>query len=132
MGKINTHELSPKVREINHRRLFQILQERGFDEVSFVTRKILSPSEVEMVSKRIAIAVLLEAGADYKGIQDILKVSKMNIAKVNNLYRYDTEFREIIKKFVKEEFRPKKRGGYTLTQAAKDLGLVLRLAAQIH
>ncbi|HET7713224.1 MAG TPA: Trp family transcriptional regulator, partial [Patescibacteria group bacterium] len=92
--------------------------------------RVLTPSEIEMVSKRISIAVLLEVGADYRQIQQLIKVSKATIAKVNNLYRYDEPFRKLIQKFVKEEHSSKP--GLTLTGAAKGLGEALRLVSQIH
>lgn len=131
MGKINSHELDQRVRAVNHRRLFQVFQDKNLPEIEALMRQLLSPSEVEMISKRIAIAVLLEIGADYREIQDILKVSKTTVAKANNLYRYDENIRTTIQKFVAEEHRPKKRD-YTLTQAAKDMGFALRLLSGIH
>ena len=131
MGKINSHELNDKVRAVNYRRLFQTFQDNNYSETEHIMRKLFTPSELEMLGKRIGID-LLEVGAGYRDIDDILKVSKSTVARVNNSFRYDKEFREIIKEFVKEEYKPRKKYGYTLTQAAKDLGLILRIAAQIH
>ncbi len=131
MGKINSHELSRQVRTLNHRRLFQSLQNKDLAEVEELMRQVLSPSEIEMISKRIAVATLLEVGADYRQIQDLLKVSKATIAKVNNLYRYHENFRKEVRKFVAEEHQSRGRG-YTLTRAAKELGLVFRILAQIR
>ena len=130
MGKINSSEVHRKVRSINRRRLYQTFQNKSFAEVEELMGRVLTPSEIEMVSKRIAIAVLLEVGADYRQIQQLIKVSKATIAKVNNLYRYDEPFRKLIQKFVKEEYSSK--SSFTLTGAAKGLGEALRIVSQIH
>ena len=90
--------------------------------------ELLSPSEIEMISKRIAIAVLLETGSDYREIQQILKVSKGSIAKVNNLYRYNEGLRELIARFVKEEQIKEPQKHYSLNQVATDIGLEIRKA----
>lgn len=124
MGKLNSNDLHPKVRTINHRRLFQTFHNKDQSEIENLMRKLLTPSEIEIFSKRIAVAVLLEMGADYREIGDLLKVSKSTIAHVNNLYRYDEDLRDLASDFVKEESKPREKY-YSLNQVATDLGIEL-------
>lgn len=122
MGKLNINEVEPRVRSINRRRLYQVFKGRDEEEVKELMGKLLTQSEIEMLSKRIAVAVLLEMGYDYRTIRQLLKVSDATIAKINNLYLYDEDLRELIEKFVKEELKPPSQKYYSLNQVASDLG----------
>lgn len=121
MGKLNINQVEPKVRSINRRRLYHAFHNLSEKEVAELMGKLLTQSEIEMFSKRIGVAVLLELGHDYATIRQILKVSDATIAKINNLYLYDEKLRDLIRDFVKEELKPPSKY-YSLNQVAVDLG----------
>jgi hypothetical protein len=57
-----------------------------------------------MLAKRLAIAVLLAKGYQYKTIQEILKVSKPTIALVNLSLRYEGKgYKKFVEQILKEE-----------------------------
>lgn len=64
----------------------------------------LTPTEKIMLSKRLAIALLLENNYDYRAIGDILKVSSGTIAQINNARsKNSTGYRKFIRKIKKDE-----------------------------
>lgn len=57
-------------------------------EVEQFLKDLLSPTERLMLSKRLAIALLLVKGYDFRGICQALKVSQTTVAKVNYWLRH--------------------------------------------
>ncbi|OGY23166.1 MAG: hypothetical protein A2172_02185 [Candidatus Woykebacteria bacterium RBG_13_40_15] len=67
----------------------------------------LSSAEKTMLAKRLAIAVMLEVGVDYKSISDALKVSTATIRDVG--YKLgNPKFKEFIRRFA-DRFKEEKR-----------------------
>lgn len=65
---------------------------------------LLSPTERTMLSKRLAIAVMLEKGYSYEEIKDVLKVSGGTIQKISNWLKYEGKaFRKVAKKLLPRE-----------------------------
>lgn len=65
---------------------------------------LLTPTEKIMLSKRLAIALLLKKDYDYRAIQEIIKVSAATIASVNMAIRYGSNgYKNLLNKILKEE-----------------------------
>jgi len=54
------------------------------DEVFKLLSDLLSRTEIQMLSKRLAVARMLIGGAAYKDIREELKVTDVTISKINN------------------------------------------------
>lgn len=65
---------------------------------------LLTPTEKIMLSKRLAIALLLQKNYDYRTIQKTIRVSAPTITSVNMAIRYGSEgYRNLLNKILKEE-----------------------------
>jgi uncharacterized protein YerC len=66
-----------------YRILYQVLADIKTDDgMETILTSLLTPSEIESVAKRLAIAVFLDKGQSYEHIKDVLKVSSATIAGV--------------------------------------------------
>jgi uncharacterized protein YerC len=94
-------QISDRIFEIFLKSLIEIKNENDGNE--FIS-DLLSPTEKIVLSKRLAIAFLLEKGFDYKTIQSILKVSAPTIASVNTARIYGSAgYKKLISRILKEE-----------------------------
>lgn len=74
------------------------------EEVKLLLDDLLTPTEKVMLSKRLAIAILLIKEYDYRAIQEILKVSPGTIWKVAGWLKFKGEgYRRVANKLLKED-----------------------------
>ena len=74
------------------------------DEAKQFIKDFLSPTEQIMLSKRLAIAFLLEKKYEFRQISRILRVSLTTVAKVSMMRKYGGEgYQKIINKILREE-----------------------------
>lgn len=105
MPQVSKYPLSSST----ERRLFQLfwetisnLKESSKAEEFF--NDLLSPTEKIMLSKRLAIAVMLMKGYDYSTIRSTLKVSPGTIGSVSAWLKYSgTGYRRVFDKLLKKE-----------------------------
>lgn len=65
---------------------------------------LLTPTEKIMLSKRLAIALLLKKDYDYRAIQETIKVSAATVASVNMMIKYGSKgYINLLNKILKEE-----------------------------
>jgi TrpR-related protein YerC/YecD len=65
---------------------------------------LLTPTEKVMLSKRLAIAFLLEKGYEYREIQQLLRVSSATVSSVNTTRTLGSEgYKKLINKIIREE-----------------------------
>jgi TrpR-related protein YerC/YecD len=63
--------------------LYQLIVDiKNQDEATRLFGDILSPTELEVIAKRVAIAIFLDKGRSYENIKSTLKVSSATIASV--------------------------------------------------
>lgn len=105
MTQVSKYPLKKEIEE----KIFEILLKTIADlkkpeEVEGFLDDFLSPVEKIMLAKRLAIAVLLGKGYDYRGIREILKVTPGTVAGVNIKLKYGGRgCKRIVEKFLKEE-----------------------------
>jgi len=105
MTQVSKYPLKKEVEE----RIFEILLKTIADlkkpeEVNEFLEDFLSPVEKIMLAKRLAIAVLLGRGYDYRGIREILKVTPGTVAGVNLKLKYGGRgYKRVVEKFLREE-----------------------------
>jgi uncharacterized protein YerC len=74
------------------------------DEANQFIKDFLTPTEQVMLSKRLAIAFLLEKDYDYRTISRILRVSLTTVARVNLMRKYGGQgYERMIRKLLREE-----------------------------
>jgi len=89
MSQVSKYQLSKQVEEEIKSVFAETLSLLSNKEDIFAfTDDFLSPTERIMLSKRIAIAMMLKKGYNYEIIKDILKVSQATIASVNLKLKY--------------------------------------------
>jgi len=94
-----------------YNRIFEIFYKTLADiktpsEVKEFIEDFLSPTEQIMLSKRLAIAVLLAKDFDYRTISKILRVSLATIAMVAALLKYKGRgYKKVVGKIIKSEKR---------------------------
>ncbi len=65
---------------------------------------LLTPTEKIMLSKRLAIALLLQKNYDYRSIQKTIRVSTATIASVNMIIKYGSKgYVNLLNRILKEE-----------------------------
>jgi len=74
---------------------------RTNDQVQLFIDDLLTRTEKIMLSKRLAIAVLLHSGTSYQEIKTTLKVSGATIASVNNSLNQGSGYTLVISKLIK-------------------------------
>lgn len=105
MTQVSKHPLKKEIEE----RVFEILLEtiaslKNPEEINDFIEDFLSPVEKIMLAKRLAIAVLLGRGYDYRQIREILKVTPGTIAGVNLKLKYAGRgYKKVVEKILKEE-----------------------------
>ena len=93
--------VSKRIMEIFVKTLINIKDQEEAEKLIF---DFLTPTERVVLSKRLAIALLLEKEYDYRTIGDILKVSSSTIAHVNNARKHGTTgYRKFIRKIIADE-----------------------------
>lgn len=105
MSQVSNYPISKKVAD----RIFEIflktlVEIKSSEEANQFISDLLTPTEKIMLSKRLAIAFLLEKGYDYRTIQQILRVSAPTITSVNIARKYGSEgYKRLVSKIIKEE-----------------------------
>jgi len=105
MAQVSRYPLTKEVEE----RVFEILLKTIADlkkhqEIDEFLKDFLSPTERIMLAKRLAIAILLGKGYDYRQIREILKVTPGTIAAVNLKLKYAGKgYKKVVGKVLKEE-----------------------------
>lgn len=97
------------VSDSTHQRIIEILFEtlvsiKSKDEAHQFIKDFLSPTEQTMLSKRLAIAFLLEKDYDFRTISKVLHVSTTTISHVNLMRKYGSRgYKAMIEKILSEE-----------------------------
>ena len=105
MAQVSKYPLKKEVEE----KIFEILLKTIADlkkpeEVNEFLEDFLSPVEKIMLAKRLAIAILLAKGYDYRGIREVLKVTPGTVAGVNLKLKYGGRgYKRVVEKFLREE-----------------------------
>ena len=105
MPQVSKYPLRQEVYE----RIFDLLLKIFIDssskrEAAELLEELLTPTERVMIAKRLATAVLLIKGYEYKDIQDVLHVSKPTIANVNIAMKYEGKgYKKFAERIFKEE-----------------------------
>lgn len=77
---------------------------RTSQDVDEITSDLLTPTERIMVTKRLAIAFLLNQGYEYREIGKILRVSFQTVANVNNTLRYGNNgYKKVVNRILRDE-----------------------------
>jgi uncharacterized protein YerC len=81
--KKRSTKMSKNIETQIYRILYQVLADSKTESgTETVLRALLTESELEAISKRLAIAVFLDKGQSYEHIKDVIKVSSATIASV--------------------------------------------------
>ena len=81
--KKSNNKISKNIENQVYKILYQVLADSKTEEgMEIVLKSLLTESELEAISKRLAIAVFLDKGQSYEHIKDVLKVSSATIASV--------------------------------------------------
>ena len=105
MPQISGRPLKPEVKErLDTVLLAAISSVSSQTDAHDLIQDLLTPTEQEMIKKRIGIAVLLEKGYDYRTIAEILKVSTTTVSKIALwLHFKGGGYRKITKRLIREE-----------------------------
>lgn len=105
MSQVSRIPLRKEIEERVFEVFFRALAEaKSAKEVKLLLDDLLTPTEKVMLSKRLAIAILLMKEYDYRAIREILKVSPPTISKVANWFKFKGEgYRRVANKLFKEE-----------------------------
>ncbi len=105
MAQVSKYPISNKVYErILEVFLKTLVKIESKDEANQFIKDFLTPVEQIMLSKRLAIAFLLEKDYDYRTIRRILRVSGATIARVNLMRKYGGQgYQKMINKLLREE-----------------------------
>lgn len=95
MVRLNQNELTGRQLEDLFRQFSKLLSVSSDKDVNVLLEKLLGPEERIMLSKRLAIAVLLEKNYSYNQIADVLHVSVSTVSKLDNRLRTD-EIKKIV------------------------------------
>lgn len=98
--RILSKEIEAKIAETL---LEAVSQLRTKSEVADFLQDLLSPVEKIMISKRLAIAVLLLKGWEYPAIKDFLKVSNATVAKISIILKDNVGYKIAVDKVAKTE-----------------------------
>jgi len=105
MAQVSKYPISKNVFD----RIFEIflrtfIEIKNKEEADQFISDFLTPTEKIMLSKRLAIAFLLEKNYDYRTIQGIIRVSSPTITSVNMVRKYGSDgYKKLISKITKEE-----------------------------
>lgn len=105
MTQVSSYPISKEVAD----RIFELFLKsliaiKTNDQADQFISDLLTPTEKIMLSKRLAIAFLLEKGYDYKEIQQLLKVSSATISSVNIVRIHGSRgYIKLLQQIMKEE-----------------------------
>jgi len=104
MTQVSRFKLKPNVWE----KIFDLfsdtlLNAKNKQQLDSFLDGFLSPTEKIMLSKRLAIAVLLSKGNDYQSIKETIRVTTGTIAKVNLLLKTSQGLNNIISEILKRD-----------------------------
>lgn len=98
MSKISKFSLKPKIkREIVENLWKALFDFKNSKELETFLGNILTPAEIEMISKRLEALKMLASGKTYAQIGDKLHMSSVTLSRLNNRLRADKEFERKIK-----------------------------------
>jgi len=104
MPQVSKRILDSKVEaKIKNTLLDAVSQVRSREDVSAFVNDLLSPVEKTMLSKRLAIAILINRGWEYPAICNFLKVSSGTVAKISILIKHKSAYVRTIKKLEETE-----------------------------
>ncbi len=72
-------------------------------EITVFLRDLLSPTEQIMLSKRLAIALLLVKGYDWREISKLLRVSTSTIGKISLQYNTGSGYKRVVNTILQDE-----------------------------
>lgn len=83
-----SNKLSKNIEEQVYKILYQVLADAKTElDIELIVKALMTPTELQAVAKRLAIAVFLDKGQAYERIGDVLKVSSATISSVGALMR---------------------------------------------
>lgn len=104
MSQVSKRVVKAEVQEkIAETLLEAISQLKNKQDIQAFVDDLLTPVERVMISKRLAIAVLLLKGWNYNSIQDFLKVSTDTISKISTILKLNNGYRKTIDNLMKTE-----------------------------
>lgn len=105
MAQVSKRKLSENIeKRITEIFCESIVSLKNTNQVSSFLDEFLSPTEKLVLSKRLAIAVLLSKGYDYCSIKEILKVTSSTISKVAYFIKYrGNEWKKIANLIINDE-----------------------------
>lgn len=105
MTQVSKYPISQDV----ERRIFEIFFKtivnlKNTEDVSSFLEDFLTPTEKMMLAKRLAVAVMLAKGYDYREIRKTLRVSFHMVANVNLWLKYKGKvYQKVIERILREE-----------------------------
>lgn len=105
MTQVSKYPISKAV----EKRIFEIFFKtivdlKNTEDVSSFLEDFLTPTEKMMLAKRLAVAVMLAKGYDYRAIRKTLRVSFPMIASVNIWFKYKGKgYQKVISWILREE-----------------------------
>lgn len=105
MTQVSKYPISKAV----EKRIFEIffstiVNLRSSEDVASFLEDFLTPTEKMMLAKRLAVAVMLAKGYDYREIRKTLKVSFHMVANVNLWLKYKGKgYQKVIERILREE-----------------------------
>lgn len=105
MTQVSKYPISKAV----EKRIFEIffstiVNLRSSEDVASFLEDFLTPTEKMMLTKRLAVAVMLAKGYDYRAIRKTLRVSFQMIASVNLWFKYKGKgYQKVIERILREE-----------------------------
>ncbi len=83
--RVSAQKLNQNIEEQCLRIFYQVFNDvRSTEEVKVLFEDLLSKIELQVLSKRLAIAIYLDKGRSYENIRQTLKVSSATIASVQD------------------------------------------------
>jgi len=105
MAQVSKYPLKKEVKERIDELLWEVIGSlRSKEETENFFRDLLSPTEEIMLSKRLAIALMLLKKYDYRTISDVLKVSTGTVGKISLWLKHEGEgYRRVLEKIIAKE-----------------------------
>ena len=105
MAQVSKYPLKKEVKERIEELLWEVIGSlKSKQETEKFFRDLLSPTEEIMLSKRLAIALMLLKKYDYRTISDILKVSTGTVGKISLWLKHEGEgYRRVLEKIIAKE-----------------------------
>jgi len=105
MAQVSKYPLKKEVKERIEELLWEVIGSlRSKQETEKFFRDLLSPTEEIMLSKRLAIALMLLKNYEYRTISEILKVSTGTVGKISLWLKHEGEgYRGVLEKIIAKE-----------------------------